>query len=780
MSVRKTRKKNNNKKISRKKNQYENPIPKLVGAFFLSLIIILSIYTDSNGIILVYLKKIIESLFGMGAFVFPFIIMAMILLYYFDKENYKRNFLSTLFIFAAILVILDVILSNDYYKNMGFFERINYSSEIGQAGFGGGIFGIIFSFFLLKLFGKKATLILAFSSISIFLIILLNKNIIDLFRSFREALLRIPKITKNINSFLDEKIRALSYSLKLRREVKNLERKKKIEELQIERKKNKQKDNKNKIEKITTKSPTINGLKTENKKEYIYKEFEIEVASSNKTEENVPSKKTKKIEDFIDEAVRKENNNFLEKAYEKPSIQILSDEVDTETDEEDYILENAQKLVETLSNFGIKAKVNSVNVGPSITKYEIQIAPGIKVSRILNLSSDIALSLASSDIRIEAPIPGKSAIGIEIPNKHRTGVRIRQIIQSEEFKSFKGDIPVALGKDIEGRPVIADIEKMPHLLIAGATGSGKSVCINTIITSIVYKSSPEEVKLILIDPKVVELSIYNGIPHLYIPVVTNPNKAAGALNWAVTEMNRRYENFANAGVRDIKGYNKKQKENKLPKIVMIIDELSDLMMATSSNEVEELICRIAQMARAAGIYLIIATQRPSVDVITGTIKANIPSRISFAVSSQTDSRTILDMGGAEKLLGRGDMLYSPQGITKPLRVQGAYIEDNEVERLVEYLKSKNETEYEKKIIEDIEKKVEISDGECDELLYSAIDIVLAEQQASTSFLQRRLKIGYARAARIIDQMAERGIVGPQEGNKGRRVLVTREDIDERG
>jgi len=404
-----------------------------------------------------------------------------------------------------------------------------------------------------------------------------------------------------------------------------------------------------------------------------------------------------------------------------------------------------------------------------------------KVSRIVNLSDDIALALAAPSVRIEAPIPNKSAIGIEIPNREPKPVYIRELIESPDFYTLQYKIPFAIGKDVAGSPVIADITKMPHLLIAGATGSGKSVCINSLIISILYRCMPDEVKLILIDPKVVELSLYNGIPHLLIPVVTDAKKAANALSWAVQEMANRYKLFAAAGVRDVIGYNKWCEENgqeKLPYIVIIIDELADLMMV-SPAEVEDSICRLAQMARAAGMHLVVATQRPSVDVITGLIKANIPSRIAFAVSSQVDSRTILDQAGAEKLLGRGDMLYLPIGLAKPLRVQGAYVSESEVEKVVEFLKQNFNIEYNQEVIEEINSKVlDVKDDKVDELLIKAIQLVVEAQNVSTSFLQRKLRIGYSRAARLIDQMEERGIISKMDSTGKRQVLITKEQFDE--
>jgi len=447
--------------------------------------------------------------------------------------------------------------------------------------------------------------------------------------------------------------------------------------------------------------------------------------------------------------------------------------------------ENARKLEATLESFGIGAKVINVSVGPAFTRYELQPAPGIKVSRIVNLTDDIALNLAASGVRIEAPIPGKAAIGIEIPNKEVAPICLRSVLESPEFMNHESKLAVALGKDITGENTVVDLAKMPHILIAGATGSGKSVCINSIIISLLYKATPEEVRLLMIDPKVVELGVYNGIPHLLIPVVTDPNKAAGALRWAVSEMTTRYKLFAERGVRDLLGYNASVEEtgegHKLPQIVIIIDELADLMMV-APHDVEDSICRLAQMARAAGMHLVIATQRPSVNVITGVIKANIPSRIAFAVSSQVDSRTILDMAGAEKLLGKGDMLYYPVGVPKPIRVKGAFVSDKEVEMVVEFVKNQMRALYDEDILENIN---EDSDGdgdetpdECDEILPQAIEAVIECGQASVSFIQRKFKVGYARAGRIIDQMAERNIISGYEGSKPRRVLITRERWEE--
>lgn len=442
----------------------------------------------------------------------------------------------------------------------------------------------------------------------------------------------------------------------------------------------------------------------------------------------------------------------------------------------DEVRQNARILQETLQSFNIDAKILNASQGPAVTRYELEPAAGVKVSKIVHLADDIALKLAATDIRIEAPIPGKAAVGIEVPNKKLSGVTIRDVLDTDAFKNTVGGVPVSLGKDIAGNPVIADLTKMPHLLVAGSTGSGKSVCINTFIASILFKQRPEDVKLILIDPKVVELSNYNGIPHLLTPVVTDPKKAASVLRWAVREMDDRYKRFALTKTRDISRYNELHPEEAMPFVVIIIDELADLMMV-ASNDVEESICRLAQKARACGMHLVLATQRPSVDVLTGLIKANVPSRIAFAVSSQIDSRTILDMAGAEKLIGKGDMLFYPMGASKPLRVQGAFISDAEIDKMTEFIKQQGEPEYD----ESVQKaQSEHSDSEMDffedELMTQAIDMVLETGQASASMLQRRFRIGYTRAARMVDTMEAMHIVGPSNGSKAREILMTPEEV----
>lgn len=474
------------------------------------------------------------------------------------------------------------------------------------------------------------------------------------------------------------------------------------------------------------------------------------------------------------------------KDYELPSLDILAEPQHSgqQTDKKN-IYENARKLEKTFQSFGVKAKVTQVHLGPAVTKYEVYPDVGVKVSKIVNLSDDLALALAAKDIRIEAPIPGKSAIGIEVPNAEIAMVSLKEVLESKQNDRPNAKLLIGLGRNISGEAVLAEMNKMPHLLVAGSTGSGKSVCINGIITSILMRAKPHEVKMMMIDPKMVELNVYNGIPHLLAPVVTDPKKASQALKKVVSEMERRYELFSHTGTRNIEGYNdyikrmnqtEDAKQPELPYIVVIVDELADLMMVASSD-VEDSITRLSQMARAAGIHLIIATQRPSVDVITGVIKANIPSRIAFSVSSQTDSRTILDMGGAEKLLGRGDMLFLPVGANKPVRVQGAFLSDEEVEHVVDHVITQQKAQYQEEMIPSEETHDQLAAVE-DDLYDEAVELIIGMQTASVSMLQRRFRIGYTRAARLIDAMEERGVVGPYEGSKPREVLLSKEQYDE--
>ena len=489
-------------------------------------------------------------------------------------------------------------------------------------------------------------------------------------------------------------------------------------------------------------------------------------------------------------------NEVKKETYHTPPFSLLTRGKKGGGDSDTHLRETAGKLQDTLHSFGVNVTVTNVSCGPSVTRYELQPEQGVKVSKIVGLADDIKLNLAAADIRIEAPIPGKAAVGIEVPNKENSAVMLRDLLESTEFKNSASNVSFAVGRDIAGRCVVADIAKMPHLLIAGATGSGKSVCINTLIMSILYKASPDQVRLIMVDPKVVELSVYNGIPHLMIPVVTDPKKAAGALNWAVAEMTRRYQAFAEHQVRDMKGYNEKvsqlepdengNKPDTMPQIVIIVDELADLMMV-APGEVEESICRLAQLARAAGIHLVLATQRPSVNVITGLIKANMPSRIAFSVSSGVDSRTIIDMNGAEKLLGKGDMLFYPSGYQKPVRVQGAFVSDKEVQKVTDYLKDHNgDAAYSQEVVEHMNSSAaggnmmsgSDSSSERDAYFVDAGKLIIDKEKASIGMLQRMFKIGFNRAARIMDQLCEAGVVGPEEGTKPRKVLMSMEEFEQ--
>jgi S-DNA-T family DNA segregation ATPase FtsK/SpoIIIE len=537
--------------------------------------------------------------------------------------------------------------------------------------------------------------------------------------------------------------------------------------------------------------------------------FSHDISEEQRIQEVMPAAESKKpvkvsaeeLEKEVGEVAKVVENAEPVRNYILPPVSLLKKGSGKSAgNSERELRETANKLQQTLQTFGVNVTVTNISCGPAVTRYEVQPEMGVKVSKIVGLADDIKLNLAAADIRIEAPIPGKAAVGIEVPNKENVTVAFRDLVESEEFKNSQSNITFAVGKDIAGKVKVTDIAKMPHLLIAGATGSGKSVCINTIIMSILYKADPNDVKLIMIDPKVVELSVYNGIPHLMIPVVTDPKKAAGALNWAVAEMTDRYQKFAEANVRDLKGYNAKvetitvpegqERPQKMPQIVIIVDELADLMMV-ASNDVEEAICRLAQLARACGIHLIIATQRPSVNVITGLIKANMPSRIAFAVTSGVDSRTILDMVGAEKLLGKGDMLFYPQGIPKPLRVQGAFVSDKEVSDVVAFLTEHNGgASYSEDIQEKVDslqsssgQAVSISDGDSggdgrDSYFAEAARIIIDKDKASIGMLQRYLKVGFNRAARIMDQLEEAGVVGPEEGTKPRKVLMNPEELDQ--
>lgn len=788
------------KKKSKKKDsqlsfnrEYHNLVTIFIGIFLLY-----SLNSSSMGLIGSMMQTLFKGLFGSLSIVIPFIVILTGILGFFEGNEYiyrlkntKAYYIGIIFIFVFYGLLNSRNLPVDSPLNS---EMLKPVMEMGVNGKGPGLIATTIIYYIIKVFGITGGWMISIFALVIVLLFTFNISVKDLILNIKAK----STSAKNGNLNLKDKVSNMKKSAleMMTDEVDEATMIKKEGLLKGFMSKNKKEKNEepvlnidNEIDEVDDKTIKIVGF---NKAEDEYLEIlegtqsmsELDVLkelqSFNKEQckdvKEQPVKTSKTFDDKKTQAIDiKPEENY--KNYKKPTFEILN-KVDKKTDEngKKKVLKNASLLEKTLADFGVEAKVNQVTVGPTITRYEIQPSPGVKVSKIVNLTDDIALSLAAKSIRIEAPIPGKSAIGIEVPNENAQMVTVREVLESDEFKKFDSPLAMALGKDISGKTVIGDIGKMPHLLIAGSTGSGKSVCVNTLISSILYKAKPDEVKLLLIDPKVVELASYNGIPHLLTPVVTDPKKAANALNWAVVEMNRRYKLFAENQVKDITSYNEKC-EDKLPKIVIIIDELADLMMA-SANDVEDYICRLAQMARAAGMHLIVATQRPSVDVITGVIKANIPSRIAFAVSSQTDSRTILDMGGAEKLLGKGDMLFYPLGAAKPVRLQGAFISEGESEKVIDFVKNqiKEDVKYEQGIMETISKPAMTKSSSEDELLDQAIQFVVESGQGSSSMLQRKFKIGFNRAARLIDSMEERGIVGQSEGSKPRKVLMSKQDL----
>lgn len=753
------------------------------------------------------------GVFGVIAYIFPII---LIVGSFFAVSN-KGNMFAVLkliagCIFAALLcMFVTLITSTNGVMNP--LESFQYSM---QNKFGGGIIGGCLAFFISQAFDVVGAYIINIIALIVCFVFITGKSAIQGFKdggkkvysSAKEGNARYQEHRKAVaeekKRRLDNKVSGVSYDTKLVDKM-DSSLSDEMEELQpvqmelpnvrSERKTRLSSDGMVELKEIKV-EPKIVG-------DFIADDI---VPEPMPVVEEKPIRKPKQSIEEIEKAVDNVANEIIaeeaaqQKPYVFPPLSLLKPGDNKRAgNTQTQLRETAQKLEQTLKTFGVNVTVTDISCGPSVTRYEIQPEMGVKVSKIVNLADDIKLNLAASDIRIEAPIPGKAAVGIEVPNAENVMVSFRDLLESKEFKDSASKITFAVGKDISGQTKVADIAKMPHMLIAGATGSGKSVCINTIIMSILYKADPKDVKLIMIDPKVVELSVYNGIPHLMIPVVTDPKKAAGALHWAVAEMTERYNKFAEIGVRDIHGYNSRidsvtvpegqEKPKKLPQIVIIVDELADLMMVASSD-VEEAICRLAQLARACGIHLIIATQRPSVNVITGLIKANMPSRIAFAVTSGVDSRTILDMNGAEKLLGKGDMLFNPQGVPKPIRVQGAFVSDKEVSDVVKFITEKNgaaayNAEVQQKL-ENMENSnntsVSISDMDNsgdgrDSYFMEAAKIIIDKEKASIGMLQRYLKVGFNRAARIMDQLEEAGIVGPEEGTKPRKVLMSQEEFE---
>ena len=753
----------------------------------IGILLAFSTYTDLAGVLSVLSRKTMYNICGVIVYLIP------IYLIYFGIDTirskgtiqYSRRFFSITLLAIVIWLICSSIsiqiISGSMYSNEGFIEMIKKMKFSSNYSIHGGFLGFIIAYPLSKLIGYIGSYILYGSLILIGMILLMDITLYDIYIAFKKT---INSIVGNNFSKKDKKTKSAKRN---KRAVDNDT----VEVISLDEKDDFIKGINDKIEILDfmknselQESNPLQHFNLENTQEFNKYDIEVEPLNSKKQTKKLSYEDTSVVSKEIEESISEVSENS-KKEYLFPKMELLNvnSKLKLKSEDKKDLIESANKLEQTLSNFGVEAKVVQVTKGPSVTRFELQPSPGVKVSKIVNLQDDIALGLAANGVRMEAPIPGKAAIGIEVPNRKQSPVFLREVLDSKEFTGSNKNLAFALGKDITGKCIVGDLSKMPHMLIAGATGSGKSVCINSLIISLLYKYSPEEVKLLMVDPKVVELSIYNGIPHLLIPVVTDPKKAAGALNWAVNEMNKRYNLFSQMKVKNIESYNnlyaKGGIQEKLPYIVVIVDELADLMMACP-NDVEDYICRLAQMARAAGMHLIIATQRPSVDVITGVIKANIPSRVSFAVSSGTDSRTILDQVGAEKLLGRGDMLYYPIGENKPLRVQGAFISEEEVENVVDFIKNvEEEIDYSEDILNHINNEVATDVGtsnENDELLDEAIKLVVEYQQASTSFIQRKLRVGFNRASRIMDELEENGVISARDGSKPRNVLIEKDSI----
>lgn len=782
--------KKNKSKINKKVDKNESLLISGLIILFASVFLLIFANSDATGVFGRWIKSGLVYLFSLGynIFLFYLLVIALVLLIPKSRPFAKKLIISLSIIFLSLLIIFDSSTSLMSSFSAHVSQATEASGELASGGLIGGVFGFLFY----RLFGGVGTVI-----------ILVIINIINIYTltSIKRADI-IQKTDDTMNKIQDG--------------IENSVEKIKIKRQEMRNKKIFSSDDifndEDDIKTINSESDTntitntndinLEGFdddfidikindssNTKNTEAVDKKEDDLKAKENPKTDkkpktikkEIEKTQKTEETEDNNEEIdIEKEIHKEDIVYYEFPSLDLLKEvEVTNTSSKGKEINDNIKIIQDTLNNFGVDAKVIGVNSGPTITSYEISLAAGVKVSKILSLSDNLALALATTDIRILAPIPGKSAVGIEVPNKNKDTLLLKEILDSDEFRNLKSKLPLALGKDVTGNTIISSIANMPHLLIAGATGSGKSVCINTIIMSILYKARPDEVKLIMIDPKVVELNVYNNIPHLLIPVVTNAKKAQFSLNWAVQEMEKRYQLFAKNNVKDMQSYNELDTiTEKMPQIVIIIDELADLMMV-AATEVEDAICRLAQMARAAGMHLIVATQRPSVDVITGTIKANIPSRISFQVSSQIDSRTILDMSGAEKLLGKGDMLYYPSNLSKPIRVQGAFVSDKEVKRVCDFIRNQGEANYNQDAVESISTNntSQTMQDDKDDLYDEAVKLVVADGQASISYLQRKLKIGYSRAARIVDQMEEMGVVSGYDGSKPRKVLIEEEDLE---
>lgn len=836
-------KRSTNTKAKSKKAQNDNSFLKVEVVLLLILafsIILLISNFGIGGMVGNYISKVAFGIFGVMAYVLPIVLFFGCGLIISNKNNARAIFkIIAGFVLVLLICALAQLISQAYLEADTIQEFYQYSSVHKSAG---GIVGGILCKLFSSAFGIVGGYVVTITLIIISLVIITEKSFLKVVRKGSNKMYSTAKTTAIAgNEKIKEKVQ------KKQEEAENRRINKRVEGVSVNTSiATEDKGDKQDLHEITMDympdpsmaNPTIEGI--ENSSDSKITKFEdFESFPLNEEVENiVQESELSKDFESNNESKQEDNKESFMSALEEESIEVvkaaprkkeymkkeeallqtaeINKEIAASEQEKEYIFppidllkrgatkgtanldihlrETAAKLQQTLQNFGVRVNVTNISCGPTVTRYELQPEMGVKVSKIVSLADDIKLNLAAADIRIEAPIPGKAAVGIEVPNKENSTVMLRDLLESKEFKKHSSSIAFAAGKDISGHTVVTDIAKMPHLLIAGATGSGKSVCINTIIMSILYKAKPDDVKLIMIDPKVVELSVYNGIPHLFIPVVTDPKKAAGALNWAVAEMTTRYKKFADLNVRDLKGYNEKiksiedieeeNKPEKLPQIIIIVDELADLMMV-APGEVEDSICRLAQLARAAGIHLIIATQRPSVNVITGLIKANMPSRIAFAVSSGVDSRTIIDMNGAEKLLGKGDMLFYPQGYQKPARVQGAFVSDEEVSDVVEFLtKEHGVAEYNKEIETSITNASQSASGignsgaERDVYFVEAGKFIIEKEKASIGMLQRVFKVGFNRAARIMDQLCDAGVVGEEEGTKPRKVLMSLEEFEQ--
>ena len=765
-----------------------------VASIILSIVIGAFVYTRS-GYVGEGLSDVLGGMMGWLKYIFPVGLLAVSIKAAEDKLESLTVKLSQYALFlicTAVAITVYKFGSGNLNVNDSLQITMQNAYQLGVQSIGGGALGALAAVPLIKLFGKVAAVIISGLLAIVLFAITFGIDLSEKLGTIAEKIVE-RREERQAEMLKRQEIEEQEESPKDRRKREREERKqariqaaqeKENEQIKINLNGTVLDDTREESRKFTQK---VNDLLKEDSKIVP----NVDDSNPDYIEGNLFKQEEEKKEEKTKEVLQLEHTLTVEdENYEYPPLTLLSvGKKKSLKGGAKALTDTAAKLQRTLHSFGVSAKVENVSVGPAITRYELKPAEGVRVSKIANLADDIALNLAAETLRIEAPIPGKQAVGIEVPNKEKQAVHLREVLESENFLNSDSKLSVALGKDIAGQTVVADIAKMPHVLIAGSTGSGKSVCINTLITSIIFNAKPSEVKLVMVDPKVVELSVYNGIPHLLIPVVTDPRKAAGALAWAVQEMDNRYALFASKGVRDLNGYNKAVEKDgettKIPQMVIIIDELADLMMV-AAKEVEESICRLAQKARAAGMHLVIATQRPSVDVITGLIKANVPSRIAFAVSSQVDSRTILDSAGAEKLLGKGDMLFFPAGAPKPTRVQGAFVSDSEVEKIVDFVKSNGTANYSEDILESIENNNKTDkelaeaaeDDDTDPLLMEAIDLVVETGTASTSFIQRKLKVGYARAGRIIDQMEERGVISGYQGSKPRQVLMGLEKLQE--